>query len=70
MTQQTMTDQAAGEQAAAERKSAWVFIEQADGRIADVSLELLGKARELAGQAATTWSACCAGTTWTSWRRR
>jgi electron transfer flavoprotein alpha subunit len=26
----------------------WVFIEQTDGRIADVSLELLGKARELA----------------------
>jgi electron transfer flavoprotein alpha subunit len=26
----------------------WVFIEQQDGRIADVSLELLGKARELA----------------------
>jgi electron transfer flavoprotein alpha subunit len=31
-----------------EQKSAWVFIEQADGRIADVSLELVGRARELA----------------------
>lgn len=29
-------------------KSIWVFIEQTDGRIADVSLELTGKARELA----------------------
>jgi electron transfer flavoprotein alpha subunit len=29
-------------------KSIWVFIEQADGRIADVSLELTGRARELA----------------------
>src|SRR5512136_2264179 len=28
----------------------WVFIEQQDGEIADVSLELLGKAQELAGQ--------------------
>jgi electron transfer flavoprotein alpha subunit len=28
----------------------WVFVEQADGRIAPVSLELLGKARELAGE--------------------
>jgi electron transfer flavoprotein alpha subunit len=28
----------------------WVFIEQSDGRIADVSLELVGKARELAGR--------------------
>ena len=31
-----------------ERKSIWVFIEQTDGRIADVSLELTGKARTLA----------------------
>ena len=30
--------------------SVWVFIEQTDGKIADVSLELTGKARELAGQ--------------------
>jgi electron transfer flavoprotein alpha subunit len=28
----------------------WVFVEQTDGRIADVSLELVGKARELADQ--------------------
>jgi len=33
-----------------EQKSVWVFIEHTDGRIADVSLELTGKARELAGQ--------------------
>ncbi len=33
-----------------EQKSIWVFIEQTDGRIADVSLELIGKARELADQ--------------------
>ena len=31
-----------------EQKSIWVFIEQTDGHIADVSLELVGKARELA----------------------
>ena len=29
-------------------KTIWIFIEQLDGRIADVSLELTGKARELA----------------------
>jgi len=33
-----------------EQKSIWVFIEHTDGRIADVSLELIGKARDLAGQ--------------------
>ncbi len=33
-----------------EQKSIWVFIEQTDGQIADVSLELTGKARDLAGQ--------------------
>jgi electron transfer flavoprotein alpha subunit len=33
-----------------EQNSIWVFIEQTDGRIADVSLELVGKARELADQ--------------------
>lgn len=33
-----------------ERAGIWVFIEQADGRIADVSLELTGKARALADQ--------------------
>lgn len=32
----------------AEKQSVWVFIEQNEGKIADVSLELLGKARELA----------------------
>ena len=31
-----------------EKNEVWVFIEQEDGRIADVSLELLSKARELA----------------------
>jgi electron transfer flavoprotein alpha subunit len=33
-----------------EQNSVWVFIEQTDGKIADVSLELTGKARELADQ--------------------
>jgi electron transfer flavoprotein alpha subunit len=32
----------------AEKKGLWVFIEQNEGKIADVGLELLGKARELA----------------------
>jgi electron transfer flavoprotein alpha subunit len=32
------------------QKSIWVQIEQTDGRIADVSLELVGKARDLASQ--------------------
>jgi electron transfer flavoprotein alpha subunit len=31
-----------------EQKSIWVYIEHSDGRIADVSLELTGRARELA----------------------
>jgi electron transfer flavoprotein alpha subunit len=31
-------------------QSIWVLIEHTDGRVADVSLELTGKARELAGQ--------------------
>ena len=31
-----------------DKQSVWVFIEQNEGKIADVSLELLGKARELA----------------------
>jgi electron transfer flavoprotein alpha subunit len=31
-----------------DRRDVWVFIEQQDGKIADVSLELVGKARELA----------------------
>ncbi len=33
-----------------ERQGVWVHVEQADGRIADVSLELVGKARDLADQ--------------------
>jgi electron transfer flavoprotein alpha subunit len=33
-----------------ERQQVWVFIEQVDGQIADVSLELVGKGRELADQ--------------------
>src|SRR5512142_2207662 len=33
-----------------EQKSIWVYIEHTDGRIADVSLELTGRARELADQ--------------------
>ena len=33
-----------------EQQSIWVFIEHTDGQVADVSLELTGKARDLAGQ--------------------
>src|ERR1700690_3008613 len=33
-----------------EQQSIWVFIEHTDGHVADVSLELTGKARDLAGQ--------------------
>jgi electron transfer flavoprotein alpha subunit len=33
-----------------EKKSIWVFIEHTDGQLADVSLELTGKARDLADQ--------------------
>ena len=33
-----------------DRPSVWVFIEHVDGRIADVSLELIGRARSLADQ--------------------
>src|SRR5664280_2252306 len=51
MTEQPNTELAAVERTAIERKRVWVFIEHADGRIADVSLELVGKARDLAGQA-------------------
>ena len=55
-----------------EQKSVWVFIEHTDDKIADVSLELIGKARELADTARrrTRSSACCAGTTWTPSRKR
>ena len=31
-------------------RDVWVFVEQEEGEIAPVSLELLGKARELAGE--------------------
>ena len=34
----------------ADQRDVWVFVEQEDGEIAPVSLELLGKARELAEQ--------------------
>ena len=33
-----------------EQRNVWVYIEQTDGHLADVSLELLDKARELAGR--------------------
>ena len=33
-----------------ENKNIWIFIEQDEGRIADVSLELVAKGRELADQ--------------------
>ncbi len=33
-----------------DERNVWVFIEQAEGQLADVSLELLAKGRELAGQ--------------------
>ena len=33
-----------------EQQSIWVFIEHTDGHVADVSLELTGKARDLAGE--------------------
>ena len=32
------------------QKNIWIFIEQEQGQLADVSLELLGKARDLAGK--------------------
>ena len=34
----------------AETREVWVFVEQEEGKIAPVSLELLGKARHLAGE--------------------
>jgi len=33
-----------------EQRNVWIYVEQTDGHLADVSLELLGKARELAGR--------------------
>src|ERR1035437_1680607 len=51
MTEQPTSQLAPTELAGIERRSVWVFIEHTDGRIADVSLELVGKARDLAGQA-------------------
>ena len=56
-----------------ENRNVWVFIEQEEGRIAEVSLELLGKAQELA-QELQAWAAtarsgrCCAVTRWQSCR--
>jgi electron transfer flavoprotein alpha subunit len=41
-------------------RNVWVFIEQDDGQIADVSLELLSKASEIARQLGSeTWAVCC-----------
>jgi electron transfer flavoprotein alpha subunit len=41
-------------------RNIWVFIEQEDQRIADVSLELLAKASEIAGQLGSeTWAVLC-----------
>ena len=39
-----------GRREMSEQKQIWVFIEHTDGQIADVSLELTGKARELGDQ--------------------
>ncbi|HUW41778.1 MAG TPA: electron transfer flavoprotein subunit alpha/FixB family protein [Rectinemataceae bacterium] len=44
----------------ADNKNVWVFIEQDEGTIADVSLELLAKARELAGiLKSEVWALLC-----------
>jgi electron transfer flavoprotein alpha subunit len=41
-------------------RNVWVFIEQDEGQIAEVSLELLGKGREIAGQlGAEVWAVLC-----------
>jgi electron transfer flavoprotein alpha subunit len=43
-----------------ENRNVWVFIEQEDGRIADVSLELLSKSRELADHLGSqVWALLC-----------
>jgi electron transfer flavoprotein alpha subunit len=38
-----------------DRKGVWVFAEQRDGKLTPVSLELLGKAQELAEQLNEEW---------------
>ncbi|MDA8425116.1 MAG: electron transfer flavoprotein subunit alpha, partial [Treponema sp.] len=44
----------------ADNKNIWIFIEQDEGAIADVSLELLAKARELAGiLKSEVWALLC-----------
>lgn len=43
-----------------ENRNVWVFIEQEEGKIAEVSLELLGKGRELAGALdSQVWALIC-----------
>ena len=44
-----------------DRKGVWVFAEQREGKLAGVSLELLGKAQELAGQLSDEVSALLLG---------
>jgi len=44
------------------RADVWVFVEQHDGRVTEVSLELLGRARELADTLAVEVGAVLAGT--------
>ena len=46
----SLAEAAAAERRAAHAASVWVFVEQRDGVAAEVSLELLGRARELADQ--------------------
>ena len=46
-----------------ENRNVWVFIEQDDGRIAEVSLELLAKGRELADKLGSQlWAVLCGHT--------
>jgi electron transfer flavoprotein alpha subunit len=43
-----------------ENRDVWIFIEQDEGRLAEVSLELLAKGRELAGQLGSqVWALLC-----------
>ena len=44
-----------------EKREVWVFIEQEEGKVAPVSLELLGKARELAQKLGDSVSALLFG---------
>ena len=44
-----------------ENKNIWVFIEQDEGKLADVSLELVAKGRELADRLGSGSSASSAG---------